>query len=624
VSLGLDERCGGIMARRSLVFGLLCLGLLPFCSAADGDELHIASPMDPPEWALLQRELLRANAAACGEFFARYFDERGFLLCVERWGGDDGPDDAIENCNDWPLLYALGGDEQILRMVQRAWEGHLRQYTLAKTTEVPFARDGMYYKEFPVTFDWQHNGEGLAVFALLGLGTPGDPRLIQRTRRFAGFYMNEDPGAANYDPQHRVIRSLFNGSRGPLLRKATALDWTGDPIDVENRFELGHGERNYQEMLAHFEDYNDIVGDHPLNLLCTTLALNAYLHTHEDKYRKWLLDYVGAWRERMIENENIIPSNIGLDGRIGGECDGRWYGGVYGWSFTVRVPQTGELAHRNRASWGFFGFANAYLLTGDDRWLEPWRRQIAVINAQKKPAENGGFVYPRMYGDGGWYDFVPEPYRDNAKEIYFLSMRAADRDAVGPDEWLNYLEGKDADYPVRALRRDLQRVRARVAGMRADPTTPDTRLADDPMKFNPASVASLLELTCGGVHPGYRNMPVHCQLRYFDRQQRRAGLPADVAALVERISAHETTVTLVNVNQVEPRSLIVQSGAYAEHSILTATCQDRAAEVNGPHLLVRLDPGAGAQLRLTMKRHSRSPTFAAPALASPDAAVGQD
>ena len=23
------------------------------------------------------------------------FDERGYLLCVERWGGDDGPDDAI-------------------------------------------------------------------------------------------------------------------------------------------------------------------------------------------------------------------------------------------------------------------------------------------------------------------------------------------------------------------------------------------------------------------------------------------------------------------------------------------------------------------------------------------------
>ena len=57
--------------------------------------------------------------------------------------------------------------------------------------------------------------------------------------------MNEDPGAPNYDPEHKIIRSLFNGSRGPLLRKATALDWAGDPIEVENRFRPRHGERTY-------------------------------------------------------------------------------------------------------------------------------------------------------------------------------------------------------------------------------------------------------------------------------------------------------------------------------------------------------------------------------------------
>ena len=56
---------------------------------------------------------------------------------------------------------------------------------------------------------------------------------------------------------------MFNGSRGPLLRKATALDWAGDPIEVEGRFRAGHGERTYEEMLEHFRDYTDVVGDHP-------------------------------------------------------------------------------------------------------------------------------------------------------------------------------------------------------------------------------------------------------------------------------------------------------------------------------------------------------------------------
>ena len=80
---------------------LLGLAIAQTVAAAD-PVLSITTPMPPPAWALLERELLRANAAACREFFDRYFDDRGCLLCVERWGGDDGPDDAIENCNDWP------------------------------------------------------------------------------------------------------------------------------------------------------------------------------------------------------------------------------------------------------------------------------------------------------------------------------------------------------------------------------------------------------------------------------------------------------------------------------------------------------------------------------------------
>ena len=60
----------------------------------------------------------------------------------------------------------------IKQMYEKAYEGHVRQYTAAKTTDVPFAKEGMYYKEFPSQFDWQHNGEGLTVFNLMPLGDP--------------------------------------------------------------------------------------------------------------------------------------------------------------------------------------------------------------------------------------------------------------------------------------------------------------------------------------------------------------------------------------------------------------------------------------------------------------------
>jgi len=142
-----------------------------------GTEVTISTPMAPTAWAVLERELLRANAIACREFFQKYFDERGYLKCVERWGGDDGPDDAIENLSDWPILHALGASDNVLDMYKKGWEGHLRQYTAARTKDVPFARDGMYYKEFPVMFDWLHNGEGLTVFDLQGLSDP-DPKYL--------------------------------------------------------------------------------------------------------------------------------------------------------------------------------------------------------------------------------------------------------------------------------------------------------------------------------------------------------------------------------------------------------------------------------------------------------------
>ncbi|NDF55966.1 MAG: hypothetical protein EB145_17575, partial [Proteobacteria bacterium] len=115
--------------------------------------------MAPPRWALLQRQLLEAQARACHEFYARYFDDRGYLNCVPRWSGDDGPDDALENVLNWTVLHALGADDSILHLYKKALEGHFRQYTEAKTTDVALGRDGMYFQEFHACFDWFHHGE---------------------------------------------------------------------------------------------------------------------------------------------------------------------------------------------------------------------------------------------------------------------------------------------------------------------------------------------------------------------------------------------------------------------------------------------------------------------------------
>ncbi len=599
-------------ALRTCLFLAILVCALPYRASQAALKININTPMSPPAWAMLERELIRANTTACEEFFARYFDSRGYLLCVARWGGDDGPDDAIENCALWPELHALGAPDVVRQMYVKALEGHLRQYTEARTVEVPMARDGMYYKEFPVMFDWQHNAEGLRVFNAMGLSDPYETNYRLRVRRYAGFYMNEDPGAPNYDPKLKLIRSLFNGSRGPLLRKATALDWTGDRIEVENRFtRLVHGEQNYEQMLAHFKEYTDIVGDHPLNLLSTSLALNAYMATGEKKYKDWLVEYADAWLGRMAANGNIIPSNVGLDGKIGGECDGKWYGGAYGWGFSVRVPQTGELADRNRVPWSFIGFMNAYLLTRDDKYIEAWRKQADAINTNMK-VENGRTLYPRMHGDKGWYAYSPEKFNAYALEAYFLTMKKEDRERAPRDAWLEFLEGRNPGFPEDSLRRDLERVRSRTQAMRNDDTTPDTRLADDPMSFNPASVSSLMQLMWGGLPPDLRARALFSNLRYFDPVKRRAGIPEDVAALVERTTGDSVTVTLVNLNQTESRELVVQAGGYAESQFDAAEWSGQTVSLNSRDFTVRLAPGAGAKLSIKMRRFVNQPTVAFP------------
>ena len=292
-----------------------------------------------PKWAALQRQLLADHVPACREFFQRYFDDRGYLQCFVRWGANDGPDDAFENFNHWPELHALGASDEILQWYLKGHDGLIRQYTEAKTVEVPIAREGMYHKEFIVQSDWMNHGEGLQLFNRMGLSIPTDAKYQARARRFAGFYMNEDPDAQNYDPRLKIIKSMMNGSKGPMLRKATATDWVGDRFDLTGFVAL-HGERTFEQFLAHYEEYTDVAGDHCLNLGATTLALNAFMLAHEGKYKTWLLEYMDAWLERMRQNHGIIPSFVDLDGKIGGpegKCGATRTGGVSARSIRSRA-----------------------------------------------------------------------------------------------------------------------------------------------------------------------------------------------------------------------------------------------------------------------------------------------
>jgi hypothetical protein len=101
-------------------------------------------------------------------------------------------------------------------------------------------------------------------------------------------------------------------------------------------------------------------------------------------------------------------------------------------------------------------------------------------------------------------------------------------------------------------------------------------------------------------------------VRYFDPIRRRAGLPDDVAALVEKLTADSTVLTLVNVNPSQPRTVIVQGGAYGEHEFLDVQCAGKAFPVQDNQFTVALAPGAGGRLTITMRRYANQPSLMPP------------
>jgi hypothetical protein len=610
--MAMDQDHRGARRRLMRLFASVALAtaLSPLAAQAADVVVTVDQPMPAPAWALAERALLDANADGVRIFAKKFVDGRGYLKGPEHWGITDGPDDSVEPIRNWPLAHALGGPDSILDTWRTVWEGHLDQYSRAKVPEVASAKDGIYQREFTPSFDWEHIGEGLSGFLFYGLSAPDDPLYATRLRRFAGFYLNEDPAAPNYDPQHKIIRSLFNGSKGPNLGEPTPTDWDGPPVPGGN-----------PARRTRFLKSTNIKGDHPLNLASTNVAMNAYMVTGDAKYRAWLLDYVNAWRDRTKANGGNIPSNIGLDGTIGGEWGGKWYGGVFGWN----SPDSGVRNYVLRGPPE--GFGNALLLTGDQGYTDVLRKQLDNLYAQKK-VENGKTLIPVYYGDQGWYGYYDvagrSPGLGNRRKVeadlYLWGLKPADLDRARKSEarpgWLDYLQSNDADYPLKALQAGLEEVRQAGERIRKDDTTmgfppDDTRWSDS----NPVATEALINLTLGAADPGgsgHGPLALHAQVRHFDPVARRAGLPPDVAALVSKITPDSVTLTLVNTSPLQARTVTVQMGAYGEHQATTLTRGGKTVTVDAPDFDVRLAPGAGETLTIGVKRYAHQPTLAFP------------
>jgi len=615
-----------------LASGLLLLGagwpISSGCGAPaeppSAPTVTISTTATPPEWALWERHLLAALYPPALEFVHKYTRPDGTLIWRAKWPGMDGSDDGYESFYNFALYYALGGPEPMRALASKLWEAVTRQFT----------RYGQVYKEFDGYYDWMHHGESYVSFYFFGLVDPKDPKLVARARRFAGFYLNEDPQALNYDPQRRLILSPITGSRGPRWVNS-ATDWVTHrpvlanyPLPYDDIPNVTAGSAWVDDAKFPFilEAMNQRMmrGDVPLNLTATSLMLHAFMLTGEAKYRHWVEDYVSAWSERARANGGVLPDNVGLSGKIGEYMGGKWWGGYYGWRWPHGLM--------NQVEATLIGGANACLVSGDAGFLELPRSVIKLAQGLAK-LDNGRWVVPHRHGDGGWYDYRPlNPsylihlwYFSQNQEDYDRLAALADTSAwdslryrkgkgdyghEGP--WLRFLEGKNPGYPVQILKANYQETLRRLELIRHDQSLPPERDVHHWQERNPVVLEGLVQTTLGGPNHIYHGGLLHVRVRYFDPVGRRAGLPPDVAALVDRVAAETISLELVNLHPSEPRQLVLQAGAFGEHQFSRVSSGGQTTEVNGKWLRVRMEPGTVGRLEIGLKRFVNPPAYATP------------
>ncbi len=538
-------------------------------------------------------------------------------------------DDAYEAHSYRGLFYALGASDRIRKLALDQWNAITRLYDDASEGVGHPAFKVQLHDEYYFDNDWFHMGEGNQTFYSLGLVDLRDPDYVRRARRFADLYLGENLECANYDPDHRVIRSPFHGSTGPihhadLERVKIALD----PVYRPGGIPRGHAQRaNMHPLVVDLEEdwYEDLERrqeicrlfdevvlhtDIPDNLACTALVTSVYLCTGEEDYKKWVLDYTEAWMERTRTNDGIIPDNVGPTGKIGEGRNGQWWGGWYGWN------------SRNSARNAFLAATIAgeccVLLTGDFQYLDLIRSQVELLLDLSKTREDGQLLVPtRMTPDGyGRWRF---PLRSSRAPCHHPS----------PSRF-QYYDGQNPDWPVKRLEAEYRFVSAIYEHMRLDTRDEAAIVKESLWPPNPVVVKGLVQVTMGSPQPIYNGGLLRAQVRYFDGESGRPGLPEDVAALVDALASDRVGIQLHNLSGSETRTVLVQAGAFGEHGFLDIGFETESREgldrhaalwlrdqkpwtkrqvrVDDRSFAVRLPPSTSIRLRCGLRRFAHDPS----------------
>ncbi|MBM3933732.1 MAG: hypothetical protein FJ319_05440 [SAR202 cluster bacterium] len=621
----------------------------------------------PPAWALLERELISLMEKTARLTMEKYHERGGGFY----WA--DCVDDYYEEFYNWGLFYGIGGSEDVLNLALDGWNATTRTcddsifhrkkhdkfyHGIAHRQWTPQIHNE-YFNKRTLTYagpaEWHHQSEANMAFYGFGLADPTISENVRRARRFAGMYIGEDPKAQNWDPKYRVIKSPIPTSEGPFWEAdlGFVIRWMQGGTDKEYRWyglrsditpivpDLGKGWWDDPKRAKEIVDlFNKIVlhSDSPMTLAATALVTNAYLYTGESNYKQWVLDYTEAWIDRMKANGGIVPDNVGPTGKIGEYRNGQWWGNLFGWN------------HYQGYNVMYHGLTIAaecaQLLTGDMGYSDLLRSQLKYLLDRSYREKDGQLIVPLRYnGKDGWTHYPgsgPQNLRpEELAHLYHMTLSQEDRDMVAfirdgdvRVDWtqhanvheksqgqperprFEYYAGRNPGWPERALALDFKQALQSYEKARLEGRDAEQQIADNDGAPTAVFTKALEQVTMGTPQQVYNGGLTRATVRYFDAQRVRPGLPADVAALVDELGADKVGLQLVNTSVSSTRNLIIQAGAFGEHSftdVTYASSGDRTGTpINGKYLSVSIPPATSIRLSLGMKRFVNTPSYAFP------------
>ncbi len=623
----------------------------------------------PPSWAILERKLIDLMTKGAHLMSRKYADRAG------NWYWSDDLDDYYERSYNWCLLYSMGGDESLVDLALKHWNATTRLFddrhgNRANNMDYHHGAHPMRLKHnihneyfsiaHPGDAEWHHMGEGNMGFYDLAFGDPTIYENVRRARRFADMFLGEDPESPIYDPEHKVIRSPMHGSLGAFQDAtvemvqsylhgghAASPDWAAKSMGVraslypavkEPEDRWWEDPEKAAEMVKLF---NHVVldGDIAANLAATGLVTHAYLYTGDEKYKRWVIDYVEAWMDRIEQNNGIIPDNVGPTGKPGEHREGVWWGTLYGWNSYVGWSHIfHSLAVASEC---------AHLLTGDPKYLDLLRSQINVLLDNSIVREDGQLLVPNRATSDGWvhahveewdgtssnnlrlYELAHLYHASMTQQDYELIERVRDGDkerdwnqeklGAARAEWdteysrFQYYDGKNPDWPEKALSLQYQVALENYHRMENEHKTVDELLEENSEPINAVYTKILTQVMLGAPQYMYHGGMLRATVRYYDADQVRPGLPPDVGALVDELRAEGVGVQLANISSTETRRVIVQAGAFGEHTFTdVAVDNEPPVLVDGKYFAVELPPSTSIRIQAGLNRFNNQPSYAFP------------